>query len=142
MKNLHDTLKAKEAQLAQLEKEVNALRIAAKVLADESEKASVKNSGAKTRGTRLATGTVVTQPLMIRSVLLDKGEPLHVDKIAEGIKKKYGLKFKPLYLTSIIYRIMKKGKLFRKEGPNTFGLLEWPATTHHNVNATDSLRVQ
>jgi hypothetical protein len=138
MKNLHDTLKVKEAQLAELEKEVNALRIAAKVLADESEKASTRRSGAKSRGTRLPTGTVATQPSMIRSVLLDKGEPLHVERIAAGIKKKYGLEFKPLYLTSIIYRIMKKGKLFRKEGPNTFGLLEWPG--HHTVNAADSVR--
>jgi hypothetical protein len=142
MKNLHDMLSAKEAQLAQIQKEVDALRIAAKILADESEKPRRKKTGAgKTYTSNIAEGTVVTQPLMIRSVLLDKGGPLHVEKIAAGIKKKYGVKLKPLYLTSIIYRIMKKGRLFRKEGANTFGLLEWPAG-HQEVNVGSSMSVQ
>lgn len=138
MKNLHDMISAKQAQIAQLQKEVDALHMAARILADESEKPRGKKSGGKSH---ISVGTVVTQPLMIRSVLLEKGQPLHVEKIAIGIKKKYGVKFKPLYLTSIIYRIMKKGKLFRKEGPNTFGLLEWPPV-QHTVNAAESLRVQ
>ncbi len=140
MKNLHDTLKAKEAQLAQLQREVEALRIAARILADESEEPKGKR-GMKPQPVNLPSGTVVTQPLMIRSVLLESGKPLHVEKIAEGIQKKFHVKFKPLYLTSIIYRIMKKGKLFRKEGPNTFGLLEWPPV-QHTVNIGESLRVQ
>jgi hypothetical protein len=141
MKNLHDTLRAKEAQLDQLQKEVAALRIAANILADESEKPRGKKSGRKSHGADIAPGAKVTQPVMIRSVLLEKGEPLHVEKIALRVKRKYGVKFKPLYLTSIIYRIMKKGKLFRKEGPNTFGLLEWPPI-QHTANAAESLRVQ
>jgi hypothetical protein len=141
MKNLHDMLKAKEAQLAQLQKEVDALRITAKMLADDCGAANGKKTNKKSRGANLSTGTVVTQPLMIRSILLEKGAPLHVKKIADGIKKKFGVKFKPLYLTSIIYRIMKKGKLFRKEGPNTFGLLEWPPV-QRTVNMGESLRVQ
>jgi hypothetical protein len=141
MKNLYDILKAKEAQLAQLQKEVEALRMADKLLADESEKPRTKKIGARLAAAKVPVGTVITQPLMIRSVLLEKGEPLHVEKIADGIRKKFGVRFKPLYLTSIIYRIMKKGKLFRKEGANTFGLLEWPPV-QHPVNAADSLRVQ
>jgi len=138
MKDLHDVLKAKEAQLALLQKEVDALRTATKILADESEKPRGKKSGGKLH---IPVRNEVTQPLMIRSVLQEKGQPLHVDKIAVGIKKKYGVKFKPLYLTSIIYRIMKKGKLFRKEAPNTFGLLEWPPV-QQTLNVGDSLRVQ
>jgi hypothetical protein len=138
MKNLHDMISAKQAQITQLQKELDALRMAAKILADEDEKPRGKKSGGKLH---VPVRNEVTQPLMIRSVLLEKGQPLHVDKIAVGIKKKYGFKFKPLYLTSIIYRIMKKGKLFRKEGKNTFGLLEWPSV-QHTVNAAESLRVQ
>lgn len=137
MKNLHDMISAKQAQIAQLQKEVDALRMAAKILADDSETPRGKKSGDKLR---IPVRNEVTQPLMIRSVLLEKGQPLHVDKIAVGIKKKYGVKFKPLYLTSIIYRIMKKGKLFRKEGPNIFGLLEWPSV-QHTVNTAESPRV-
>lgn len=141
MKNLSDMLRAKEAQLSQLQKEVEALRITAKMLADEDISPRRGKAGRKPRAVDLPPGTVLTQPLMIRSVLMEKGGPLHVKKIAESIKKKFGVKLKPLYLTSIIYRIMKKGKLFRKEGANTFGLLEWPPE-QHTVSVGESVRVQ
>jgi hypothetical protein len=59
--------------------------------------------------------------------LMDSGTPLHADKISDAIKKKFGVKLKPAYLVAVIYRALKKGNLFRKEGPNTFGLLEWPS---------------
>jgi hypothetical protein len=140
MKNLHDILRAKEAQLAQLQKEVEALRMADKLLADESEKPKAKKVGARLTAANVPVGTVLTQPLMIRSVLIESGKPLHVDKIADNIRKKFGVKFKPLYLTSIIYRIMKKGRLFRKEAPNTFGLLEWPI--QQELKVADDMRVQ
>jgi len=139
MKNLYDTLRAKEAQLAQLEDEIDALRIAAKILAEESA-TSIKKSPKKQRGANLLAAAL-TQPQMIREVLLEKGESLHVEKIAERLKEKFGVKLKPLYLTSIIYRLMKKGRLFRKDGPNTFGLLEWP-TSHQRASVNDGLRVQ
>src|SRR5215472_12510917 len=99
MKNLYDTLRAKEAQLAQLEDEIDALRIAAKILAEESA-TSIKKSPKKQRGANLLAAAL-TQPQMIREVLLEKGESLHVEKIAERLKEKFGVKLKPLYLTSI-----------------------------------------
>src|SRR5712692_942195 len=117
MKNLYDTLRDKERQLAQLQREVEALRTTAKILSDGEERP----------GASLAAAAAPSQPQMIRAVLLDKGTPMHVTKIAEAIKKKFSVRLKPLYLTAIIYRAMKAGKFFRKEGPNTFGLLEWPA---------------
>ena len=133
MKNLHDVIKIKEAEIARLQKEVDALRTADKLLADDSEKPKVKKD-------KVPEGTVVTQPLMIRSVLLESGKALHVDDISKAIRRKFGVKFKPLYLTSIIYRIMKKGRLFRKEGKNTFGLLEWPI--QQELRVADDMRVQ
>lgn len=64
---------------------------------------------------------------MAFEILSEKGEPTHVNKISEGIKKKFNKRLRPAYLAAILYRSMKKGKLFYKaEGrPNTFGLLEW-----------------
>jgi hypothetical protein len=140
MKNLHDAIKIKQTQITQLQKELDALRLTAKILAEQPEKQRGKK-GAPKQGASLPIGTVVTQPLMVRSVLLDCGIPLHVDQISEDIKKKYGVSLEPQYLTSIIYRLMKKGKLFRKAGPNTFGLLELP-NNHTQATAGNGLRVQ
>ncbi len=54
---------------------------------------------------------------------------MHVSKISDAIKKKYKVRLKSLYLTSIIYRHINRraGTVFRKEIGNTFGLLEWPS---------------
>jgi hypothetical protein len=141
MKDLHDTLRAKEAQLAQLQKEVETLRNAVKILANEvAAKPKAKRGSGKSRIAALP-GVELTQPVMIRAVLMDKGEPLHVEKISDEIKRKYAVKLNPQYLTAIIYRAMKKNRFFRRVGANTFGLLEWPQM-HSDVNSQNSLRLQ
>jgi hypothetical protein len=133
MKNLHDTLREKERQLAELQKEVEALRTAAKILTEESDRP----------GASLVEAAAPSQPQMIKTVLLEKGRAMHVTKISDAIKKKYRVRLKPPYITSIIYRHIKKGgQVFRKEGGNAFGLLEWPPATHQDLKAGNSVRVQ
>lgn len=132
MKDLHDTLRVKEAQLAQLEDEVEILREAVQILASEAAKPKPpKKASGKARA--ILPHARLTQPAMIRAVLLEKREPLHVEKIAEEIKRRYSVKLKPQYLTAIIYRAMKKNQFFRRMGANTFGLLEWPQM-HPDIN--------
>lgn len=53
MKNIHDVIKAKEQQVQQLQRELEVLRAAAKLLADDSEAAP---------GPRPATSTHVAAP--------------------------------------------------------------------------------
>lgn len=93
-----------------LGREVEALKLAARLIADEDQQVN---------------GNDLTQPEMIREILKAKRQPMHITQIGKAIQKKYKKKLKPLYLTSIVYRSMKKGKLFVKTKPNTFGLLEW-----------------
>lgn len=116
MKDILSLLRQKEEQLRLLYKQVEALRVAAQLMSEEQ-----KLVGGATES------ETPTQPEMIRAVLAEKNEPMHVAKISEAIRKKYNKKLKPLYLTSIIYRLMKKGKLFYKvEGKHgVFGLIEW-----------------
>jgi hypothetical protein len=141
MKNIYDILRAKEAQLNQLQREIEALQLAASLLAEESDTPGPRAAITKKPIGEIPAGSVITQPLMVRSVLLDSGESLHVDKIADAIAKKFSVRMKPAYLTSIIYRSVKKGKLFRKDGANTFGLLEWPSG-HQQGAIGESVRVQ
>lgn len=113
MKNVYEVLRQKEILFQQLKAEIEALKVAAKLLADEQDNPP-------------RTGEDTSQPEMIRQVLLQSDQPMHVSKIGEAIQKKYKKKMKPAHLSAVIYRYLKSGKLFFKvEGrPGTFGLLE------------------
>ena len=116
MKNIHDTLREKEMQLATVQREVEILRAAAKIVkGDRRRPASQRGTG------------VMSQVQMIREVLLKHGGPLHADKIAEAIEKRFNVKLKRADITPLIYRAIRESKFFRKEGINTFGLVEWRA---------------
>jgi hypothetical protein len=116
MKSVHITLREKEMQLATLQREVEILRAAARIVGgDRRRPASQRGTGA------------MSQLQMIREVLLKHGGPLHADKIVESIEKRFNVKLKRTDITSLIYRAMRGRKFFRKEGINTFGLVEWRA---------------
>jgi HB1, ASXL, restriction endonuclease HTH domain len=119
MNDVFSLLRQKEEQLQLLARQVEALRVAAQLI-----RAEEKLLGKK------AEPETPSQPEMIRTVLAEHRKPMHVRQISAAIKKKFRVKLKPLYLTSIIYRLMKAGRYFRKEGPNTFGLSEWPQQGH------------
>jgi hypothetical protein len=114
MKSIHDTLREKEMQLATLQREVEILRAAAKIVGGDRRRS----------GSKPSTGEM-SQLQMIREVLLKHGGPLHADKIAEAIQKRFDIKLKRTDITSAIYRAIRGRKFFRKEGINTFGLVEW-----------------
>jgi hypothetical protein len=60
MKNLYDVLRQKEAEIQQLQKDIEALRVAARLLADESESESVGRPMTGPTQTRVATSPVAT----------------------------------------------------------------------------------
>lgn len=58
MKNIYDVLKQKEAQIEQLQTEIEALRVAARLLADDDEVLEVSRTpGPAVAGTPLASVT-------------------------------------------------------------------------------------
>jgi hypothetical protein len=82
--------------------------------------------GRRGRPVSKAGSGLLSQPRMIREILRKRGEPLHADKIAQAIEKKFKVRLKRADITSVIYRAIRGNKFFRKEGVNTFGLVEWP----------------
>jgi len=62
MKNLYDVLRQKEAEIQQLQKDIEALRVAARLLADESESESIgsRPMTGPTQTPRVATSPVAT----------------------------------------------------------------------------------
>jgi hypothetical protein len=121
MKNVFDILRHKEIELRRLQEEVEALRIAARLLADEHDQPPATLSGKP------------SQVHMIRMVLDEKRQPMHVSEISTAIEKKFRVKIKPAYIGPVIHRQLGK-VFFKSDRPNTFGLLTWtiekPGTTN------------
>lgn len=61
------------------------------------------------------------------SVLHKAGEPLHANHIVDAIWRDFSVKVQPSTLVGNISRLVKRGKIFERTGPNTFGLLDWAA---------------
>jgi len=90
----------------------------------EAPHAALKMVGGDSGRSALQRGArAMSQPQMIREVLLEHGGPLDVDKIAGAIEKRFKVKLKRHDITSVIYRAMRERKFFRKEGINTFALV-------------------
>lgn len=114
MKNLQQVLREKEKRLLELQQEIEILRNAGQILGAPAESAA-KN----------LNGNNISQPQMIRAILLENARPLHVDELRKKIKERFGTLMKSGDITSVIYRAIRGGALFRKVGVNTFGLVEW-----------------
>jgi hypothetical protein len=135
MKNVYELLRHKEQQLQILSRQVEALRIAAAIVAEEEKRMGHSGEGGD-KGP--------SQPQMIRQVLIDKGAPMHVTEIVDAIKRKYQKEIKAGYVTAVIYRYKKRGKFFRKTDgkPNTFELLEWSLGQNTSIPAESSRAVK
>ncbi|MGE5054663.1 MAG: hypothetical protein ACM3WP_10905 [Acidobacteriota bacterium] len=114
MKNLEDVLREKEKQFQDLQQEIEILRNARHILGARVESPRTDQNRNK-----------ISQVQMIRAVLLQHDRPLHVNELRKGIKERFGTPLKNGDITSVIYRAIRGGAFFRKEGVNTFGLIEW-----------------
>jgi hypothetical protein len=73
MKNVYEVLRQKELELARLEKEVEALRVAAPLLSDDKDAASDTNPVAKP--TLTAAAPVPQQPIRIPQPAVNQVQP-------------------------------------------------------------------
>jgi hypothetical protein len=74
MKNVYEVLRQKELELARLEKEVEALRVAAPLLSEEPMKDGVSDSSIA-KPTLTATAPVPQQPLRIPQPAVNQVQP-------------------------------------------------------------------
>ena len=114
MKSLEQVLREKQKQLNDLQQEIEILQNAGQIMG-----ARVASAGPNLNGRK------ISQPEMIRAVLSQHARPLQVDELRNRIKERFGTTLKNRDITSVIYRAIRRGALFRKEGVNTFGLIEW-----------------
>ena len=73
MKNVYEVLRQKELELTRLEKEVEALRVAAPLLSDDKDVAPTETAVSKP--TLTATPAVTTQPIRIPQPAVNQVQP-------------------------------------------------------------------
>jgi hypothetical protein len=127
MKNLEKVLREKEKQFLDLQQEIEILRNAGQILGARVESSDTSLNRNK-----------ISQVQMIRAVLLEHDRPLHVDELRKEIKERFDTPLKNGDITSVIYRAIRSGAFFRKDGVNTFGLIEWKGRggTKSGIRAT------
>jgi CO dehydrogenase/acetyl-CoA synthase delta subunit len=115
MPTLEEVLRAKEVELQTLQREVDALRLAMRLMATASASANTAPKPKKR----------LSQPEMAKNVLVEAAHEMHVRDISTKIAERFGETIKPSYLAPVLYRQIDR--LFYKsdEKPNTFGLVEW-----------------
>jgi hypothetical protein len=58
MKNIYEVLRQKELELQQLQKDIEALRVAARLLADDNDAEVTRSMGSSSAAPRISTATV------------------------------------------------------------------------------------
>jgi hypothetical protein len=79
MKNIYDVLRQKEAEIQQLQKDIEALRTAARLLADENE--------ADSSGARAVSSGTVTSPRVSASAVAAAVKPADTLNPSIGIRQ-------------------------------------------------------
>ena len=78
--------------------------------------------GAEGEGDRRVGPRSMSQMSMIRDVLQEAGAALHLSEILLRVEKRFGAKLDRESVVSALTKKVRKGVLFVRVGPNTFGL--------------------
>jgi hypothetical protein len=83
-----------------------------------------KESPSESGPTTLREGTKLAR---VRDLLVKRGVPLHISEILKGIGEEDN-KSTRVGLVGSLGQYAREGKIFKKGGPNEFGLLDYPKT--------------
>ena len=73
--------------------------------------------------------TSMSQPNMAYDILKEIGHPLHVTDLIDHIQKRFDITLDRESLVSSLTKKVLRRDRFTRVAKNTFGLLEWEATT-------------
>ncbi len=118
-KKIEERLLSKEQEIASLEEKIKAARVYIQALRDVLTLPAVED-GDGSSGTALRSGSAVAEA---RQVILDRRTPLHVNEILDALGKGATRQAKAS-LTSSIAAYVRRGEIFTRTAPNTFGLFE------------------
>lgn len=114
-KKIEDRLKKKELEVMALEEQIKAARVYMQALQDVLKmlpKPALANTLRSGSGVALA-----------RTIIINQGEPVHIVTMLELMKKEPSRENRAS-LTSSLAAYVRRGEVFTRPAPNTFGLIE------------------
>ena len=121
-KKVENLLKKKELEVIALEEQLKAARVYMQAMQDV-----LKMYPKATEVVTLRPGSAVA---ITREMILKRGAPVHIGVILEGMGKD-ATRENRASLTSSLAAYVRRGEVFSRPAPNTFGLLE---LGHQNVD--------
>lgn len=122
-RRIEDRLRKKEQEIQQLEEQIKDARVYMQALQDVL-KLIPKDSYDDTGITVLRPGSAMEQA---RDLIKQKGRPLHVEEILKMQGKPVTRETKAA-LSGSIAAYVRRGEIFTRPAPNTFGLVDGPST--------------
>jgi hypothetical protein len=123
---IEERLRKKESEIQGLEERLRTARVYVQALQDVLkllggvESPPDPHASASIRAPTLRSGSAVDQA---RQVILKKREPVHINSLLEGMGKDAGPESR-MSLASSLAAYVRRGEIFSRPAPNTFGLLE------------------
>ena len=118
-KVIQDKLRKKEYEIQQLEEKLRSAKVYLHALHDILKTVEREESPNISEPT-LRSGSAVAQ---VREVIISRGEPVHMDNLLEALGKGSSREAKAS-LTSSLSAYVRRGEVFSRPAPNTFGLIE------------------
>jgi hypothetical protein len=119
LEKIRDRLRKKEHEIQGLEEKIRTARVYVQALQDILKLLGSEKTEQAAEST-LKAGSGVAQA---REVILKKGVPVHITELLSALGKELTRESRAS-LTSSIAAYVRRGELFTRPAPNTFGLLE------------------
>jgi hypothetical protein len=127
-KKFEERIEKKQEEISSLERQLGEARAYLTALQD-SMKLFPKENDASAPAPVLRAGTDVAKA---QAVLINSGKPMHVNELLKGIGKEV-TKAARVSLAGSLGGYVRRGAIFTKPQPNTFGLIEFEL--HQNGDA-------
>jgi hypothetical protein len=114
-----ERLQKKEAEIQSLEEKIRAARIYVQALQDVLNVLE-KDGATSTADTGPRRGSAVTQA---REIISKSGKPVHINELLNALGK-LNTRENRASLTSALAAYVRRGEIFTRPAPNTFGLIE------------------
>lgn len=125
---IEDRLRKKEQEIQALEDKLKAARVYVQALQDVLKLISADSAQPSAASDSvLRSGSAVAQA---RDVILQRGAPVHINDLLEAVGKEVTRESKAS-LTSSLAAYVRRGEIFARPAPNTFGLID---LGHHNTD--------
>jgi hypothetical protein len=118
-RKIEDRLRKKEQEVQALEDRLKTARVYVQALQDVLK--MLNTSGASpSAGAVLKNGSTVAQA---RDIILDRGEPVHITALLQAMGKEASRENRASLVSSLAAYV-RRGDIFTRPAPNTFGLAE------------------